>query len=305
MKVSFVTSDVFTDRPFKGNPLLVVPDARGLTTAQMQSVAREINYSESTFVLPPKDPANAYLQRTFVPVKEIPYAGHPTVGTAVAMAALGKLAGGAPDGVVPVTIEVGFGPLRLELLKKNGRVSRVRMEQGKPEWRAPVTGDDAKGQIAAALGVPFDALHPGLPPQAVGTGNTFLMVPLASVGAVSSALADARMLNHVERDLGVLGLFFFAFDGPRLRARMFAPGAGVPEDPATGSAAGPVAVYLALHGAVPGGVADGRGSFTIDQGVEMGRPSELEATVLVEGELPVGVRVEGSAVLVMRGELDV
>jgi trans-2,3-dihydro-3-hydroxyanthranilate isomerase len=131
------------------------------------------------------------------------------------------------------------------------------------------------------------------------------MVPLASVEAVSSALADARMLNHVERDLGVLGLFLFAFDGARLRARMFAPGAGVPEDPATGSAAGPVAVYLALHGAVPGGVTNGRGRFTIDQGVEMGRPSELDATVLVDGGLPAGVRVEGSAVLVMRGELDV
>jgi trans-2,3-dihydro-3-hydroxyanthranilate isomerase len=274
----------------------------------MQSIAREINYSESTFVLPPKDPAHAYLQRTFVPVKEIPYAGHPTVGTAVVMAALGKVpsvASGAPDGAVPVTIEVGFGPLRLELLKEDGRVSRVRMEQGTPEWKAPVTGDDVKGQIAAALGVPFDALHPRLPPQAVGTGNTFLMVPLASVEAVSSALADARMLNHVERDLGVLGLFLFAFDGARLRARMFAPGAGVPEDPATGSAAGPVAVYLALHGAVPGGVTNGRGRFTIDQGVEMGRPSELDATVLVDGGLPAGVRVEGSAVLVMRGELDV
>jgi trans-2,3-dihydro-3-hydroxyanthranilate isomerase len=308
MKVSFVTCDVFTDRPFTGNPLLVVPDARGLTAAQMQSIAREINYSESTFVLPPKDPAHAYLQRTFVPVKEIPYAGHPTVGTAVVMAALGKVpsvASGAPDGAVPVTIEVGFGPLRLELLKEDGRVSRVRMEQGTPEWKAPVTGDDVKGQIAAALGVPFDALHPRLPPQAVGTGNTFLMVPLASVEAVSSALADARMLNHVERDLGVLGLFLFAFDGARLRARMFAPGAGVPEDPATGSAAGPVAVYLALHGAVPGGVTNGRGRFTIDQGVEMGRPSELDATVLVDGGLPAGVRVEGSAVLVMRGELDV
>jgi len=308
MKVSFVTCDVFTDRPFTGNPLLVVPDARGLTAAQMQSIAREINYSESTFVLPPKDPAHAYLQRTFVPVKEIPYAGHPTVGTAVVMAALGKVpsvASGAPDGAVPVTIEVGFGPLRLELLKEDGRVSRVRMEQSTPEWKAPVTGDDVKGQIAAALGVPFDALHPRLPPQAVGTGNTFLMVPLASVEAVSSALADARMLNHVERDLGVLGLFLFAFDGARLRARMFAPGAGVPEDPATGSAAGPVAVYLALHGAVPGGVTNGRGRFTIDQGVEMGRPSELDATVLVDGGLPAGVRVEGSAVLVMRGELDV
>ena len=305
MKVSFVTCDVFTDRPFTGNPLLVVPDARGLTAPQMQAVAREINYSESTFVLPPKDPANAYLQRTFVPVKEIPYAGHPTVGTAVAMAALGKVAASAPDGAVPVTIEVGFGPLRLELLKKGGRVLRVRMEQGKPEWRAPVAGDDVKGRIAAALGVPFDALDPGLPPQAVGTGNTFLMVPLASVAAVSSAVADTRLLSDLEKELSVLGLFFFAFDGPRLRARMFAPGAGVPEDPATGSAAGPLAVYLALHGAVPGGVADGRGRFVIDQGVEMGRPSELDATVLVENGLPAGVRVEGGAVLVMRGELDV
>ena len=307
MRVTFVTCDVFTDRPFTGNPLLVVPDARGLTTAQMQAVAREINYSESTFVLPAADPAHAYLQRTFVPVKEIPYAGHPTVGTAVVMAALGKAAAGAPDGAHPITIEVGFGPLRLELLKKDGRVSRVRMEQGPPEWKEPVTGDDVKGQIAAALGVPFDALHPSLPPQAVGTGNTFLMVPLASVAAVSAALADTRMLNHVERELGVLGLFFFAFDetpaGARLRARMFAPGAGFPEDPATGSAAGPVGVYLALHGALPGGVADGQGRFTIDQGVEMGRPSELGVTVLVDGGRPTGVRVEGGAVLMMRGEL--
>jgi trans-2,3-dihydro-3-hydroxyanthranilate isomerase len=309
MKVSFVTCDVFTNRPFTGNPLLVVPDARGMTTAQMQAVAREINYSESTFVLPAADPKHAYLQRTFVPVKEIPYAGHPTVGTAVVMAALGKVAAGAPDGVHPVTIEVGFGPLALELLKKDGRVARVRMQQGRPEWREPVVRDDVKGQIAAAIGVPFDALHPSLPPQAVGTGNTFLMVPLGSVEAVASALADTRMLNHIEKELSVLGLFFFAFDEaggrPRLRARMFAPGAGVPEDPATGSAAGPVGVYLALHGALPGGVADGRGRFTIDQGIEMGRPSELDVTVLLEAGRPSGVRVEGSAVLMMRGEIDV
>jgi trans-2,3-dihydro-3-hydroxyanthranilate isomerase len=309
VRVSFVTCDVFTDRPFTGNPLLVVPDARGLTAAQMQAVAREINYSESTFVLPPKDPSHAYLQRTFVPIKEIPYAGHPTVGTAVVMAALGKVAAGAPDGVHPATIEVGFGPLALELLKKDGRINRVRMQQGRPEWREPVTREDVKGQIAAALGVPFDALHPSLPPQAVGTGNTFLMVPLTSVASVSSAIPDTRMLNHIEKDLGVLGLFFFALDESagktRVRARMFAPGAGVPEDPATGSAAGPVGVYLALHGAVPGGVAAGRGQFTIDQGVEMGRPSELDVTVLLDNGFPSGVRVEGSAVLVMRGEIDV
>jgi len=312
MKVFFVTCDVFTDRPFTGNQLLVVPDARGMTTAQMQAVAREINYSESTFVLPPKQPSHAYLQRTFLPVKEIPYAGHPTVGTAVVMAALGKvasMASDAPEGAHPITIEVGFGPLALELLKKDGRVGRVRMHQGRPEWREPVTRDDIKGQIAAALGVPFDALHPDLPPQAVGTGNTFLMVPFTSVPPVSAAIGDTRMLNHLEEQLGVLGIFFFAFDeaasGTRIRARMFAPGSGVLEDPATGSAAGPLGVYLALHGAVPGGVADGRGRFTIDQGVEMGRPSELEVTVLLENGRPSGVRVEGSAVLVMRGELDV
>jgi trans-2,3-dihydro-3-hydroxyanthranilate isomerase len=225
------------------------------------------------------------------------------------MASLGKVAAGAPDGVHPVTIEVGFGPLALELLKKDGRVGRVRMQQGRPEWKEPVTGDDVKGQIAAALGVPFDALHPSLPPQAVGTGNTFLMVPLTSVAAVSSALADTRMLNHVEKELSVLGLFFFAFDESagrhRLRARMFAPGAGVPEDPATGSAAGPVGVYLALHGAVPGGVAAGRGRFMIDQGIEMRRPSELDVTVLIENGRPSGVRVEGGAVLMMEGTLDV
>jgi trans-2,3-dihydro-3-hydroxyanthranilate isomerase len=309
MRVSFVTCDVFTGRPFTGNPLLVVPDARGLTAAQMQALAREINYSESTFVLPPKDPMNAYLQRTFVPVREIPYAGHPTVGTAVVMAALGKVAAGASDGAVPISIEVGFGPLALELLKKDGRVSRVRMQQGRPEWKEPVAADDVKGQIAAALGVPFGALHPLLPPRAVGTGNTFLMVPLASVEAVSSALADTRMLNHLERDLGVLGFLLFAFDDsrpdPRIRARVFAPGAGVPEDPATGSAAGPLGVYLALHGAMPGGLVQGLGRFTIDQGVEMGRPSELEVRVLVESGRPSGVTVEGSAVLMMRGEIDI
>ncbi len=305
MKVSFVTCDVFTDRPFAGNQLLVVPDARGMTAAQMQAVAREINYSESTFVLPAKDPSRAYWQRTFVPVKEIPYAGHPTVGTAVVMAAVGKVAADAPDGDVPVTIEVGFGPLSLELLKRDGRVSRVRMAQGAPTWGTPVAGVEVKGRIAAALGVPFDALHPDLPPQAVGTGNTFLMAPLASVADVSAAVADTRLLMDLEKELSVLGVFFFAFDGARLRARMFAPGAGVPEDPATGSAAGPLGVYLALHGAVPGGVAGGRGRFLIDQGVEMGRASELDVTVLVEDGKPSGVRVEGSAVLVMRGDLDV
>ena len=308
MKVPFVTCDVFTEEPFRGNPLLVVPDARGLTTAQMQSIAREINYSESTFVLPPDDPKHAYRQRTFVPTKEIPYAGHPTVGTAVVMASLGRVGGALEaDGTTAITIEVGFGPLRLELIRTAGVVSRVRMEQGRPEWGAAVTSQESLGRVAAALGVPFDALHPSLPAQAVSTGNRFLMLPLSTVAAVSGAVADTRMLNLVENELSVLGVFFFASsEAGRFRARMFAPGAGVPEDPATGSAAGPLGVYLALHGAVPGGLPLGRGHFWIDQGVEMGRASEIEVDVLVDGSgAPTGVRVAGSALLMMRGEISV
>jgi trans-2,3-dihydro-3-hydroxyanthranilate isomerase len=282
MNVSFVTCDVFTERPFAGNPLLVVPDARGLTTAQMQAIAREINYSESTFVLPPDDPKHAYRQRTFVPVKEIPYAGHPTVGTAVVMAALGRVGGAAKgDGTTSITIEVGFGPLRLDLIRRSGVVGRVRMEQDRPEWGDAVTSPETLGRVAAALGVSFDALHPTLPAQPVSTGNRFLMLPLAEVAAVSGAVADTRLLNLVEQELTVLGVFFFA------------------------SAAGPLGVYLALHGGLPG-LTDGHGRFFIDQGIEMGRPSEIEVEVLTAGPgRPTGVRVSGSAVLVMRGEISV
>ena len=205
------------------------------------------------------------------------------------MAALGKVAADAPDGVVPVTIEVGFGPLRLELLKKDGRVSRVAMEQGKPEWTPPVTGDDVKGQIAAALGVPYDALHPDLPPQAVGTGNTFLMVPLASVAAVSAAAR--RHADAEPRREGALG--------PRpllLRVRRVAAGSA-PESadvragrgraggPGDGLGGGARRRLPRAPRRAAGRREDGRGRFTIDQGVEMGRPSELDVTVLLEGSV--------------------
>lgn len=299
MKIEFVTCDVFTDRPFAGNPLLVVPDARGLSTPQMQAIAREINYSESTFVLPPEDPRHAYRQRTFVPFKEIPYAGHPTVGTAVVMAALGKV---GAEGEEEITVEVGFGPLELELIRRERAVRRVRMSQGAPAWDSPIRDQPLRAQIAAALGLSKNPLHRELPAQMVTTGNRTLVIPLASVADVSAAVADVRVLNSLEKDLDVLIAYFFAFDGGRIRARAFCPGAGVPEDPATGSAAGPLGVYLALHGALPGGGPP----FFIDQGIEMGRPSEIEVSVERGADgAPTGVRVAGSAVLMMRGHLEI
>ncbi|HEV8269536.1 MAG TPA: PhzF family phenazine biosynthesis protein [Thermoanaerobaculia bacterium] len=301
MKVSFVTCDVFTRRPFTGNPLFVVPNASGLTTAQMQALAREINYSESTFVIPAKDPRHGYLQRTFVPVKEIPYAGHPTVGTAVVMASLGKIGGENGGDVVPVTIEVGFGPLKLELEKSDGTVTRVRMEQGRPAWDEPLTSQELLGKIASGLDVPYDALFGPHPPRVVSTGNRFLMLPIPSLDFLSKAEVDPRILSLVERELDVLGIYLFTRTGDEsVRARAFCPSAGVPEDPATGSAAGPLGVYLAVEKALP---ASRR--FRIDQGIEMGRPSEIDVEVLLDGERPAGVRVSGSAVVMMRGEIDV
>jgi len=298
MKADFVTCDVFTRRPFSGNPLLVVPDARGLSTPEMQAIAREINYSESTFVLPPDDPKHAYRQRTFVPFKEIPYAGHPTVGTAVVLAALGRVGAGGEE---RISIEVGFGPLELELIREDGAVRRVRMTQGRPVWEEAVREDSLRVRIASALGLPAESLHASLPLQIVSTGNRTLVVPLADVASVSAAVADVRALNSLERELDLLIAYFFAFDGGRVRARAFCPGAGVPEDPATGSAAGPLGVFLALHGVFPGG----EPRFLIDQGIEMGRPSEIEVTVERSADgSPSGVRVAGSAVLMMRGTLD-
>jgi trans-2,3-dihydro-3-hydroxyanthranilate isomerase len=304
MRADFVTCDVFTERAFSGNPLLVVPDARGLTTEDMQAIAREINYSESTFVLPPKDPRHAYWQRTFVPNMEIPYAGHPTVGTALVMASLGKIGGENGAEVVPVTIEVGFGPLKIELMRKDGAFRRVRMEQGRPSWDEPITSREVLGRIAAGIGVPYDSLvATALRPQAVSTGNKFLMVPAASVEDVAGADPDPRVLRDLEHELQNMGPYVFAIgeDG-RVRARGFFAGAGVPEDPATGSAAGPLGIYLALHRALP----KGSRHFFIDQGVEMGRRSELEVEAQVDASgAPTGVRVSGSAVLMMRGTIEV
>jgi len=289
--VDFVTLDVFTAARFEGNPLLVVPDARGLSAAEMQLVAREINYSESTFVLPPSDPANAYLQRTFVPVKEIPYAGHPTVGTAFAMAERGAF-GPLDDGVHVRRVEVGFGPIALEIHVAGGAVTRVRMEQGAPRWEAPLDGAEHE-RIARALGA---GAHGALPGQVVSTGNRFLMLPVGDVAELSRARLDTRTIAEVSEAHDVLGIYLFARDGADVRARCFCPDAGVPEDPATGSAAGPLGIYLALHDALPAP------SFVVHQGIEMGRRSRIDVDVTRE---PLGVRVAGSAVPVMRGTLRV
>ncbi|MCG3193573.1 MAG: putative isomerase YddE [Thermoanaerobaculia bacterium] len=298
MKVRFVTCDVFTKRRFTGNPLLVVPDARELNTPQMQAIAREINYSESTFVLPADDPRNAYRQRTFVPTMEIPYAGHPTIGTATVLATLGLL----PRDARKITIEVGFGPLGLELFREDGRVEKVQMEQGTPRLDSPVTDPALLDQIARAIGLTPDSFRDDLPVQAVSTGNKMLMVPLRDLSDLSRSILDLKLGLSVEKTLGVLVIYPFVWLGAgQCRARGFCSDAGIGEDPATGSAAGPLGIYLGTHGIVT----PQSPAFRVDQGIEMGRPSEIGVeTEFTEGK-PSGVKVSGSAVLMMEGTIEV
>jgi trans-2,3-dihydro-3-hydroxyanthranilate isomerase len=302
MQVAFEQVDVFTDRPFAGNPLCVVPDGRGLTPAQMQAIAREMNLSETTFVLPPTDPHATYWMRIFTPAKEIPFAGHPSIGTAYVLACAGRFPLTAP--VTRIAQQVGVGTLPLEIDVADGRPGRVVMTQGQPVFGG-VIRDVAP--IAAALGLEDAALaRSPLPPQVVSTGLEHLLVPLPDLKAVGRLRPDFARLDTLLKENGALGCFVFSLEtaSPDVfaHARMFAPGAGVPEDPATGSAAGPLGAYLAAHGALP----PDRATFWIEQGLEMGRPSRLWVEVTRDSAgLPITLRVGGTTVPVIQGTIQV
>jgi trans-2,3-dihydro-3-hydroxyanthranilate isomerase len=282
----FVIADVFTDQPYSGNQLAVVFDADGLTKAQMQAIATEFGFSETTFVLRPERDDHDVRVRIFTPGIELPFAGHPTVGTALALAWRRD-----PDERPPsVVLGEGAGPVPVEL----------RYEKGEPvaaEFRAPalpVRGGPVDGQrCVAALGLePKDlVLADGLPGEAT-CGLPFLLVRLADVGALGRArMLDPGLLDGLEAS----GVFLFV-DGEEIRARMFSPLDGIGEDPATGSAAAALAGFL---GTLDG--PDGTRRWRIRQGVEMGRPSLIEASARREHGRVVEVRVGGSAVKVAEG----
>jgi trans-2,3-dihydro-3-hydroxyanthranilate isomerase len=296
----FVTADVFTDRPFGGNPLAVLPDARGLGTAQMQAIAREFNLSETVFVLPPEDPAHARRLRIFTPATEIPFAGHPTVGAALVLAALGEipLAGES----TAIVFGEGAGPVPVTIRSQGGRPVFAALEAPQaPEIRPAVE----TAAIAAAIGLDPGEIETksGLP-AAVSCGLPFTIVRLRDL----EALARAR-LDHAAWQGGLAGswadhLLLVAAGGEEgidLRARMFAPGAGVDEDPATGSAAAALGGWMGLRA----GWGDGVHRLVVHQGVEMGRPSRLEVEVERRDGALVAVRVGGGAVVMMEGTIAV
>ena len=273
----YVVADVFTDTPLEGNQLAVFTDAREIPEEQLQPLAREMNYSETVFVYAPEGDGHARI-RIFTPVSELPFAGHPVLGTAFVLA--------APLQLPEIRLETGVGIVPVVLERDDARITFGRMSQPIPTVRPFERGDE----LLEALGVEGSELPLEL--YESGLGNVYVLLPdEEAVAAVEPDLAA------VARVMGAVHANCSAGSGTRWKTRMFAPGDGVPEDPATGSAAGPLAVHLARHGRIAFGE-----QIEITQGVEIGRPSTLYARVEGSAEQIEAVEVGGSAVVVARGE---
>src|SRR5437763_452547 len=288
----FVHVDVFTRRAFGGNQLAVFTDARGLSAAQMQAIAREMNFAESTFVLPPEDPGADVKVRIFTPSRELPFAGHPTVGTGYVL--------GIERGQRRVALELAVGTLGVECEPGDGRIGSARMEQPLPRFR-PVEADSTA--LAASVGLSPDDVAAGSPPEFGSAGVEFLYLPLRSLDAVRRARADLDAMKRVFGDSDHPAAYPFSMEAESpdaaAHARMFSLllGPGLKEDPATGSAAGPLGAYLVRHGL------SRPGALLIEQGYEMKRPSQLEVQVELAGGDVSRVRVGGGVVRVAEGEL--
>ena len=299
MKRRFFTLDVFTDRPLAGNPLAVVLDSDGLDTPRMQAIAREFNLSETTFVLEPRDAVNTAALRIFTPARELPFAGHPTIGSAVMIAVVR-----APEmlgrGDLQIVIEEEVGPVRCDVRRKG---AAYFASFGLPALPFTLPGVPENAEVAAALGlttadIGFDRHR--ISRYSCGTPYTF--VPVAGIEAIARAAPDLARFRQV---FGEMGTFLYTREttSPEnaVHARMFAPRFGIPEDPATGSAAAAFA-GVAQEFETP---EDGVHTITIEQGFEMGRPSLIHLTMEITGGKLLSGEIGGSAVVVSQGTIDI
>lgn len=298
--------DVFTDRLFGGNQLAVYLDpSADLPTETMQAIAREMNFSETTFVFPEEAP-QSWRVRIFTPASELPMAGHPTIGTTFALAHAGRVAAGTPR----VVLEEGVGPVPVDLEWNNGRLAFAWMTQPRPEFGPLV---DQLAGFGEAINVAVAEMRPhGWPVHLVSCGVPYLLIPVASRAAVDRSMPDASAHARAFTAAGLAQASTYVFttepgpDGADVYSRMFAPEIGIAEDAATGSAAGPLGAYLVRHGIVEPGR-----TLRILQGVKMGRPSWIQAVAQVMSPVPslaadiefAGMRVGGEAVLAGEGSL--
>lgn len=298
----YYTADIFTDRRFGGNQLAVIPDARGLTTEQMQSITREFNYSESTFVFPPDDSRHTRRVRIFTPGSELPFAGHPTVGTAFVLATIGEIPLTGDE--TRIVLEEGVGPVPVTIRATNGVPSFCQFSVAKlPEAGRPMP---PRAAVAAALSLDeSDLLDGAWHPQVLSAGVPFAFVPLRDRAAVARARIRLDQWEQHLRGTDGEAIMVFAMDaeepGHDVRARMYGPGIiNVPEDPATGSACAALGGYLAARTRQ-----DGTLRWVVEQGYEMGRPSVIEIEVDKQGESVTAVRVGGASVMVCEGMMRV
>jgi len=278
MSFRYVLVDVFTDTPLAGNALAVFTDAREIPEESLQGLARETNLSETVFVYPPTAEGAHAKIRIFTPGVEVPFAGHPTLGTAFVL--------GGPMQAGEIRLETGKGVVPVQLEREGARIIFGRMQQPIPT----IAGFEDTSLLFASLGVAGSEL----PVEVYDNGLQHLFVTLGSPGEVAALKPDLGALSELGE---VLGINTIAGEGTAWKTRMFIPTGGVAEDPATGSAAGPLALHLARHGRIPFGE-----EIEITQGVEIGRPSTLYARVDGDAERVERVEVGGSAVVVARGE---
>ena len=306
MPYAFHTADVFTDHLHGGNPLAVIPDARGLSDAQMQAITREFNYSETVFVFPPTESANTRRVRIFTPEMELPFAGHPTVGCAFVLASMGAIPLNGDE--TRIVLEEGVGPVPVLIRARGGKPTFAQLTSARlPEIKDPPPPPETLCEILS-LEPSHILADDMLEPEAVSCGVPYLFIPLKKPEMLSWVKVDAAKWEQALGDYWAPMMYVFSaddwsniFEGGHIRARMFAPGLGISEDPATGSACAALAGFLALRA----DTRDGTLRWDVDQGVEMGRPSRLELEVdLKRGQL-AAIRVGGSSVLVSSGTLHV
>ena len=298
MQRRYVTVDVFTDRAFGGNQLAVVLDAGGLTTAQMQTIATEFNYSETTFVLPPRDKANDAEVRIFTPVREMPFAGHPNIGTSFVLASLAK----EPKPCLLFEEKAGLVPV--EIRREQGKVVSTELTAPQPLSRLAQL---SAAEVASCLSLTADDIRTDHhAPQVVGVGTPFVVAEVRSREALRRAKPDAAAFGRTLPRDGAFSVYFYTRDVPAAeapcerQARMFFPGAsGLIEDPATGSATVAAAALLATLDPLR----DGELKLTIGQGFDMGRPSILLTRVRKSGGNVVSAHVGGACVFMMEGTL--
>lgn len=299
-KLHYYIVDVFTDRQFGGNPLAVFTDGRGLSTETMQRLAKEMSLSESTFVLPPEDPANHFKLRIFTPGKELPMAGHPTVGTSFVLARERMFDWSGDQGDLRLEEGVGLIPVHLEF--KDGAPHMIWMTQHRPQF-GPVIEDVAA--VAEMLSIQPGDINTDLPIEVVSCGVPFLFVPVRDLATMRRLQMRQEVSTRLLEPLGLGEVFIFApeveYEGSTVHSRMFAPHFGIAEDPATGGASGPLGSYLVRYGLVP---AEPTAYMVSEQGIEMGRPSFCHIRITREGDEIVKVQVGGQAVYMGQGDIE-